>query len=113
MALTCDRCLRGDTTRCRCGDCANYLRKKASGWKVHSSAGKGVRRRPSPPRPYVPTGRPMGRPYGVRAPRPMVHAAAEALCEGADGMQVARMSGLTYQQVRTVKRHLLALKGAA
>lgn len=47
-----------------------------------------------------------------KIPRPMVHAAAESLLDGWDYWRITQKSGLTYEQVRYIKRQLLSLRDA-
>lgn len=93
--LTCDRCLSGDTQRCRRGDCARYERA-------------GAVRPPSPRRSsWRPTGNAVGRPPEYTAAQR--HEWAVLLVVGSSLTAVAEHFGVGRDTVRRTRLDLEAL----
>lgn len=93
MALTCDMCLRGDSHRCRRGDCANWSSRPA--------------RPERKPRSGNPNGGPGAKPLTTREQDVEI---ARLLVLGSESTAVSRHLEVPVGSVRRVRRALYALE---
>lgn len=94
--LTCDRCLAGQPSRCRRGDCAQWV-----------LTGRSERTRRTRPAQWVPTGRPIGRPRTTTSVQD--HEVAHLLVVGSTMTAVAEHLGISRPAVIRVRNELRVL----